>query len=83
LRGALDPQTIDDAAIASRLHTAGQPDPDLLVRTGGDLRLSNFLLYQCAYTELFSTPVAWPDFDAAAFTEALATFAARQRRFGR
>jgi len=83
LRGALDPQTIDDAAIASRLHTAGQPDPDLLVRTGGDLRLSNFLLYQCAYTELFSTPVAWPDFDAAAFTEALATFAVRQRRFGR
>jgi undecaprenyl diphosphate synthase len=83
LRGVLDPQTIDDAAIASRLHTAGQPDPDLLVRTGGDLRLSNFLLYQCAYTELFSTPVPWPDFNAAAFTEALATFAARQRRYGR
>jgi len=83
LSGLLDPQAIDDAAIASRLHTAGQPDPDLLVRTGGDLRLSNFLLYQCAYTELFSTPVAWPDFDAEAFTAALATFAARQRRFGR
>jgi undecaprenyl diphosphate synthase len=83
LRGVLDPQAIDDAAIASRLHTAGQPDPDLLVRTGGELRLSNFLLYQCAYTELFSTPVPWPEFDAAAFTAALATFAARQRRFGR
>jgi undecaprenyl diphosphate synthase len=83
LRGALDPHAIDDAAIASRLHTAGQPDPDLLVRTGGDLRLSNFLLYQCAYTELFSTAVPWPEFDAAAFGAALATFAARQRRFGR
>jgi undecaprenyl diphosphate synthase len=81
--GALDPQAIDDAAIAGRLHTAGMPDPDLLVRTGGELRLSNFLLYQCAYTELFSTPTPWPDFDAAAFDAALATFAARQRRFGR
>ena len=83
LSGALDPLAIDDATIAGRLHTAGQPDPDLLVRTGGELRLSNFLLYQCAYTELFSTPVAWPDFDGAAFDAALATFAARQRRFGR
>jgi len=83
LRGTLDPLAIDDAAIASRLHTAGQPDPDLLVRTGGDLRLSNFLLYQCAYTELFSTPIPWPEFGAEAFGAALATFAARQRRFGR
>jgi len=82
-RGVLDPHAIDDAAISARLHTAGQPDPDLLVRTGGDLRLSNFLLYQCAYTELMSSPTPWPDFDAAAFDAALATFAARQRRFGR
>jgi undecaprenyl diphosphate synthase len=81
--GALDPEAIDDAAIAARLHTAGQPDPDLLLRTGGDLRLSNFLLYQCAYTELMSTATPWPDFDAAAFEAALASFAARQRRFGR
>jgi undecaprenyl diphosphate synthase len=81
--GRLDPAAIDDAAISARLHTAGQPDPDLLIRTGGDLRLSNFLLYQCAYTELWSTAVTWPDFDAAAFDAALASFASRQRRFGR
>jgi undecaprenyl diphosphate synthase len=81
--GRLDPDTIDDAAIAGRLSTAGLPDPDLLIRTGGDLRLSNFLLYQCAYTELWSTTVPWPQFDARAFSAALASFAQRQRRFGK
>jgi undecaprenyl diphosphate synthase len=59
------------------------PDPDLLIRTGGDLRLSNFLLYQCAYTELWSTAVPWPQFDARAFGGALASYAQRQRRFGK
>jgi undecaprenyl diphosphate synthase len=81
--GRLEPGAIDDEALAGRLWTAGQPDPDLLIRTGGDLRLSNFLLFQCAYTELWSTATPWPAFDAAAFSAALAAFAQRQRRFGR
>jgi undecaprenyl diphosphate synthase len=81
--GRLDPDAIDEAAIAGRLSTAGLPDPDLLIRTGGDLRLSNFLLYQCAYTELWSTAVPWPQFDARAFSGALASYAQRQRRFGK
>jgi undecaprenyl diphosphate synthase len=81
--GNLDPNAIDEAAIAGRLSTAGLPDPDLLIRTGGDLRLSNFLLYQCAYTELWSTTVPWPQFDARAFNDALASYAQRQRRFGK
>jgi undecaprenyl diphosphate synthase len=62
---------------------AGRLDPDLLIRTGGDLRLSNFLLYQCAYTELWSTTVPWPQFDARAFSGALVAYAQRQRRFGK
>lgn len=81
--GTLDPEAIDDAAIGAKLSTAGLPDPDLLIRTGGDLRLSNFLLYQCAYTELWSTQTPWPEFDGRAFHAALAAFAQRQRRFGR
>jgi len=81
--GRLEPDAIDEEAIAARLSTAGLPDPDLLIRTGGDLRLSNFLLYQCAYTELWSTTVPWPQFDARAFTAALASYAQRQRRFGK
>ena len=81
--GRLEPEAIDEDAIAARLSTAGLPDPDLLIRTGGDLRLSNFLLYQCAYTELWSTTVPWPQFDARAFTGALASYAQRQRRFGK
>jgi undecaprenyl diphosphate synthase len=81
--GRLEPDAIDEALIAGRLSTAGLPDPDLLIRTGGDLRLSNFLLYQCAYTELWSTTVPWPQFDARAFGGALASYAQRQRRFGK
>ncbi len=69
--GRLEPDAIDEDAIAARLSTAGLPDPDLMIRTGGDLRLSNFLLYQCAYTELWSTTVPWPQFDARAFSGAL------------
>jgi len=83
LAGRLEPDAIDEDAIAARLSTAGLPDPDLLIRTGGELRLSNFLLYQCAYTELWSTPVPWPQFDARAFGSALASYAQRQRRFGK
>jgi undecaprenyl diphosphate synthase len=81
--GRLKPGEIDDEQVAGRLWTAGQPDPDLLIRTGGDLRLSNFLLFQCAYTELWATPTPWPAFDGAAFSAALDSFGARQRRFGR
>jgi undecaprenyl diphosphate synthase len=81
--GRLEPDAIDEETIAGRLSTAGLPDPDLLIRTGGELRLSNFLLYQCAYTELWSTPVPWPQFDARAFAGALASYAQRQRRFGK
>ncbi len=81
--GKLEPDSIDDDAISAQLTTAGLPDPDLLIRTGGELRLSNFLLYQCAYTELWSTLVPWPEFDGRTFDAALSAYAGRQRRFGR
>ena len=81
--GTLAPDAINELEIARRLWTAGQPDPDLLIRTGGELRLSNFLLYQCAYAELWSTPIPWPEFDAATFGQALDAYASRQRRFGK
>ena len=81
-RGELDPEAIDESAFAAQLHTAGQPDPDLLIRTSGEQRLSNFLLWQLAYAELHVTDVLWPDFDAAALTQALVDFQGRQRRFG-
>jgi undecaprenyl diphosphate synthase len=73
---------IDDDALSNYLYTAGMPDPDLLIRTGGELRVSNFLLYQIAYTELWSTPTFWPDFGPVHFREAIADFSTRQRRFG-
>ncbi len=80
--GALAAGAIDDESLGKYLYTAGMPDPDLLVRTGGELRVSNFLLYQIAYAELWSTRTLWPDFDAATFDRALDDFAGRQRRFG-
>ena len=64
------------------LNTRGLPDPDLLIRTGGEVRLSNFLLWQLAYTELVFTDVLWPDFDETIFWEAIAAYQGRQRRFG-
>ncbi len=73
---------IDEAGLASRLALAHSPDPDLLIRTGGERRISNFLLWQLAYAELYFTDVLWPDFNDQAFDAALADFAARQRRFG-
>ena len=81
--GSLAPDDVDDAAIAARLWTAGLPDPDLVIRTGGELRLSNFLLYQSAYAELWATAEPWPSFDGAALLRALDAFAERERRFGR
>mgnify|MGYP000026493434 CR=1 FL=1 len=80
--GALDPAAIDESWVAAHLATAGAPDPDLLIRTSGEQRLSNFLLWQVAYTELYITPVLWPDFRAAHMIEAVADFARRERRFG-
>ena len=80
--GSRDPETIDEAALAGRLFTAGMPDPDLLIRTSGERRLSNFLLWQCAYAEFVFQDVLWPDYDAARLAEALAEFAGRERRFG-
>ncbi|TVS06581.1 MAG: isoprenyl transferase [Cyanobium sp. PLM2.Bin73] len=81
-RGELDPAAIDEAAFAAELHTAGQCDPDLLIRTSGEQRISNFLLWQLAYAELHITEVLWPDFDQAALLAALLDYQNRQRRFG-
>ena len=78
-----DPATIDETTIADALYTAGLPDPDLVIRTGGEQRLSNFLIWQAAYAELYTTEVLWPDFGADAFDAALLEFASRARRFGR
>jgi undecaprenyl diphosphate synthase len=82
LAGVLDLAAIDESALATRLSTAGRPAPDLFIRTGGERRISNFMLWDLAYTELWFTDTLWPDFDAAAFDSALADFAGRQRRFG-
>ncbi|MBV9718720.1 MAG: di-trans,poly-cis-decaprenylcistransferase [Candidatus Eremiobacteraeota bacterium] len=80
--GARDVSSIDEGALASRLYTAGLPDPDLIVRTGGELRLSNFLLFQSAYAEFWATPIYWPDFDERHLNAALTDFRARRRRYG-
>jgi undecaprenyl diphosphate synthase len=74
---------IDETTISAALYTAGLPDPDLVIRTGGEQRLSNFLIWQAAYAELYTTEVLWPDFGADAFDAALLDFASRTRRFGR
>lgn len=78
----LMPDAIDERALRARFFLPGMPDPDLLVRTGGDFRVSNFLLYQLAYTEFFTTPVLWPDFGAAELDAILDGFTLRRRRFG-
>jgi undecaprenyl diphosphate synthase len=80
--GALDPAAIDEQRFAAELHTAGEVDPDLLIRTSGEQRISNFLLWQLAYAELHITDVLWPDFDAAALLAALVDYQGRSRRFG-
>jgi undecaprenyl diphosphate synthase len=75
-------QDMDDQAFAAHLSTAGLPDPELLIRTGGESRISNFLLWQTAYTELYFTDLHWPDFNAAALQQAIASYGKRVRRFG-
>ena len=79
----LTPDAVDEAAIASRLYAPAHPDPDLLIRTGGELRVSNFLLWEVAYAEMWATPVLWPDFSVSDLDDALGSYAKRERRFGR
>ena len=81
--GTLKPEEISEDHIERNLFTAGMPNPDLLIRTSGEQRISNYLLWQLAYAEFYFTPVLWPDFDADGFYEAIATFQKRERRFGR
>ncbi|MFM8634874.1 MAG: isoprenyl transferase [Planctomycetia bacterium] len=80
--GRLDPAAIDEDLLAARLDTAGMPDPDLLIRTAGEMRISNFLLWQISYAELWVTDALWPDFDESHLSAAIASFASRDRRFG-
>ena len=81
-RGAISPDDVDDNAFASRLSTSFIPDPDLLIRTGGDQRVSNFLLWEIAYSELVFNPAFWPDYSKQDFENDIAVFQRRQRRFG-
>ena len=80
--GTLDPRDVDEQLISDHLYTAGMPDPDLLVRTAGELRVSNYLLWQISYAELFVSDVLWPDFGIADLHDAIRAFAGRNRRFG-
>ena len=80
--GELACADIDEAAVERELYTAGMPEPDLLIRTAGEMRISNFLLWQISYAELYVTDVCWPEFGAEQFREALASYAARTRRYG-
>lgn len=79
----LRPEEIDEDVVAGALYTAGLPDPDIVIRTGGDERISNFLIWQAAYAEFYFSPILWPDFGPEAFDAALVEYASRQRRFGR
>lgn len=81
-RGELDSEAIGEGTISDSLYTAGMPDPDLLIRTAGEMRVSNYLLWQISYAELWVTPVCWPDFTTEVFHAALRDFAGRERRFG-
>lgn len=80
--GRIEPRAIDEAALSARLDTHDLPDPELVIRTSGETRISNFLLWQAAYAEFVFTPVMWPDFDRPAFEDALAQYRQRERRFG-
>ncbi len=82
LSEGLAAEDVDESTVAARLYTVGMPDPDLVIRTGGEQRLSNFLIWQSAYAEFWSCDLLWPDFDAAAYDAALDAFARRSRRYG-
>jgi undecaprenyl diphosphate synthase len=79
----LQPDQIDEATLSGALYTAGLPDPDILIRTGGNQRISNFLIWQTAYAEFYFSSILWPDFGREAFDAALIEYASRQRRFGK
>ncbi|HEY7716707.1 MAG TPA: polyprenyl diphosphate synthase [Candidatus Binatia bacterium] len=81
--GRLEPEQVDEQAVAAHLDSAGMPDPDLLIRTSGEMRISNFYLWQIAYSELYITPTLWPDFREAEYLQALLAYQRRRRRFGR
>ncbi|HYN87596.1 MAG TPA: polyprenyl diphosphate synthase [Ardenticatenaceae bacterium] len=83
LRSGIDPETLDEATFHRHLYTSASPDPDLIIRTGGEHRLSNFLLWQAAYSEIYSTPAYWPDFDKEELRKAILEYERRERRFGR
>ena len=83
LNGEIDPEAIDEQRVAEHLFTRGIPDPDLLIRTSGEMRISNFLLWQIAYTELYITPTLWPDFGKEELVHILEDYQKRERRFGR
>jgi undecaprenyl diphosphate synthase len=83
VREGVPADAVDEAAIAQRLYAPDIPDPDLFIRTGGELRVSNFLLWQVAYAEMWATAVLWPDFSVTDLDDALAAYASRERRFGR
>lgn len=83
MRAGIPPEEVTEETISRHLYTAGQPDPDLLIRTSGEQRLSNYLLYQLAYSELYFTDVLWPDFTAEELHKALDAYSRRERRFGR
>ena len=80
--GKLDPEKITEETVSANLYTEGIPDPDLLIRTSGEMRISNFMLWQISYAEIYVTPVLWPDFGKDEFAKALADYAGRDRRFG-
>ena len=80
--GQLDPAAIDEESIADHLYTAGMPDPDLLIRTAGEMRISNFLLWQISYSEIWVTEHSWPEFRESDLHQAIRDFAVRDRRFG-
>jgi len=82
MKDGIPPEKVTDELVSQYLYTAGVPDPDLIIRTSGELRVSNFLIWQAAYAELYSTPAYWPDFDKDEYRRALETFGQRDRRFG-
>jgi undecaprenyl diphosphate synthase len=81
--GRTDPDAVDEGMVADHLYTRGIPDPDLLIRTSGEMRLSNFLLWQVAYTEIFVTDTLWPDFGREEYIRILEAYQRRERRFGK
>jgi len=82
LRDRIDPNKVDEELFGRYLYTAALPDPDLVIRTAGEMRLSNFLIWQAAYSEYYSTPILWPDFGPAEFEDAIQSYGQRQRKFG-